>query len=854
MTACPDFGALILHAHGESDDAALATHVRDCGTCSSLVAEVRSGDAVAARVASALAPAARRGGQVPQVPGYTLEREIGRGGMGVVYAATQLASGRRVALKVVRGAGWVGEATLRLFQREIQVLARLSHKGIAALYDAGATPDGEHWFAMELVEGRTLIQDVEARGLARRARLELFAQICDAIQHAHQKGVVHRDLKPSNILVDAAGEPRVLDFGLARITEADVSLASVASEPGSIRGTLAYMSPEQARGDSQAVGSQSDVYSLGVVLYELLTGALPHDVTRTSLHEAARIICEVAPTRPSQRDPSLLGDLETILLTALEKEPERRYASAAALAGDVRRFLSDEVILARPPSSAYQLRKLVARHKLPFALAAAVFVVAVGSAIALAAAYARAGDEAQAAKEARDEARDDKARAEHALIEEERQRRLADERLVEAQKQSARRQATLDFFMEMIGKARSEALGPQATVAEVVEVSAAELEGRTDLDPDLAATIGVNVAGVENSLGRHERAHQRLRWAIARQEATGRPFDGDRAFMHIQLATVLQILGRYDPARNELDLVASYFASGVTSDERLLSLHDGALAKDRRARGDFAGAEDLWRSALARLERSRGPLHTETLSALTELAILVADQGRAEEALPLTEDLVRRQEQARGPSHPNALNARVTLAMLYLDLGRNEEARTMLEDALRELERQLGPRHITVLRTTNNLAGAYSRLKQNEQALELWQALLPRQEEALGENAMLALNTRKNIGTMLYVLRRFDEALELQTDLVDRCRAHLPPGHQLQPLVRTMLGKTLITKQRFAEAEAVLTDSLDVLKTMRGSNPEWTRNAAELLVELHERAGTPEKSAPYRELARTGVH
>jgi len=853
VSDCPDPEELVLVAHRESNDGAVSGHVTGCASCSAFVAEVRASEDIAQRVGDALAPTSRRPNRLPVVDGYAIDREIGRGGMGVVYSAVQKASGRRVALKVVRGAGWVGETTLKLFQREIQVLARLSHKGIAALYDAGATDDGEHWFAMELVEGRTLLRDVERRDLPRRERLELFAKLCDAIQHAHQKGVVHRDIKPSNVLVDAHGEPRVLDFGLARITEVDVSLATVASEPGSIRGTISYMSPEQARGDSSAIGSPSDVYSLGVVLYELLTSALPHDVTRTSLHEAARVICEVAPTRPSVRDPSLAGDLETIVLTALDKDPERRYPSAAAFAGDVRRFLADEVILARPASSAYQLRKLVARHKLPFALASIVFTVAVGSAIALAAAYARADDEARAAKVARDLANEQKARAEVALSEEARQRRLADERLVESQAQSARRQATVDFFMEMIGKARNESLGADARVVDVVEAAAADLEGRIDLEPDVAATIGLNIAGVENSLGHHQRAVERLRWSIATHERSARSLGNERVFIHLQLATVLQILGRHDEARAELAIVAPTFASGESNDPRMLAMLETAQAKDCRARGDFAGAEPLLRSALTRIETLRGPDSREALNTLHELATAVSSQGRHEEALALTEELVRRHERANGPDHISTLNARGGLALDYLDLGRNDEALEILEAVLPALERALGPRHITVLRTTNNLAGAFSRTKQSQRAFDMWEALLPRQEDLLGVNSVDALNTRKNVGSTLYELKRFAEAAEYQEDLVQRCEAHLPEGHHLRPMTYTALGKTLITQKRYAEAEIVLEKSLAALRSMRGANPAWTRNAADLLVQLHERAGTPEKAAAYRELARTGV-
>src|SRR5262245_48451893 len=351
---------------------------------------------------------------------YRVLRKLGEGGMGVVYEAEQQHPRRLVALKVIRGGRLVDEYQVKLFQREAQALARLKHPGIAAIYEAGRTDDGQHYFVMELLHGIPLLDYVKGRRLTGRQapsnirqRLELFLKICEAISYAHQRGVIHRDLKPANILVadesegqrpDGPGvsrvEIKVLDFGLARITDEDGAGASGLSQAGQVRGTLPYMSPEQVRGDPDQIDVRADVFALGVILYELLTERLPYDLEQVTLPQAIRIICEEAPKplsrawsesreRESRKTERIDRDIETIALKALEKEPERRYRSAAAMAEDVTRYMTNQPIQARSPSALYQFRKLVARHKVPFALLVAVFALLLGFAITMAALSAR---------------------------------------------------------------------------------------------------------------------------------------------------------------------------------------------------------------------------------------------------------------------------------------------------------------------------------------------------------------------------------------------------------------------------------------------------------------------------------
>lgn len=300
---------------------------------------------------------------------YRILGILGEGGMGKVYEAEQDEPRRRVAIKVLGFGGGLGPtAFLDRFRHEAHVLGRLQHPGIAQIFEAGTFEvDGAAqplpFIAMEKVDGDPLTVDAEARGLDARARIELVAQICDAVDHAHDKGVVHRDLKPANILVDAQGQVKVLDFGVARVTAKDTLIQTLHTSAGQIIGTLQYMSPEQVSGDPNAVDRRSDVYALGVILYELLTGKPPYDLSDRSIPDAARVIHDVEPTRLAAHDRTLRGDIETIVTRALTKERELRYATAAALAADLRRYLRDEAIAARPPSTLEQVRRFARRNK-----------------------------------------------------------------------------------------------------------------------------------------------------------------------------------------------------------------------------------------------------------------------------------------------------------------------------------------------------------------------------------------------------------------------------------------------------------------------------------------------------------
>ena len=313
--------------------------------------------------------------------GFTILREIGRGGMGVVYEAEQQVPKRRVGLKVIRP-GRSSESTRRRFRREADLLGRLRHPNIVPIFEVGSADAGfgpQPYYAMEYVDGTSLLEYCRREGDSDSLKLELLAAVCDGVQHAHDHGILHRDLKPGNILVDRAGRPRVLDFGVARVLDPEWRGSTLSTETGALIGTLPYMSPEQVRGRQEELDSRSDIYALGIIGYELLSGSLPYDLTDRSIPEAARIIGEEEPTPLSSRRRALRGDLDTIFLKALAKEPERRYDSATALAADLRRYLRSEPIVARPPSAIYQLSRFARRNPaLTLSLAALFLVLLVG--------------------------------------------------------------------------------------------------------------------------------------------------------------------------------------------------------------------------------------------------------------------------------------------------------------------------------------------------------------------------------------------------------------------------------------------------------------------------------------------
>jgi tetratricopeptide (TPR) repeat protein len=418
---CPELEELESYVTGRLDEPTrerVTRHVAACRDCSSQLREISEDLRILGSLREHFSPACSESAPVPREVGrYRILREIGRGASGVVYEAEQREPRRRVAVKLLGSVHGADAHTERLLQREASALARLRHPSIAAIYEAGHTPAGQPYFAMELIDGEPLDVYANRCALSLRQRLCLFATACEGVAYAHERGVIHRDLKPSNILVESGtatlgqmgtmgqtelGAPKILDFGLARILELEADLSAspepALSETGRVFGTLPYMSPEHVRGQPQDIDVRSDVYSLGVILFELLTGRLPYVVDRGDLLRTVRVICEAPPTDPRAGVRALPDDVVAILFKSLEKEPQRRFQSAAELAADVRRFLRNEPISARPPTAWYRFHKFVRRNTALVATVAASVLLLLGTtgaAIGHAVAAARERDAAE---------------------------------------------------------------------------------------------------------------------------------------------------------------------------------------------------------------------------------------------------------------------------------------------------------------------------------------------------------------------------------------------------------------------------------------------------------------------------
>jgi len=488
--------------------------------------------------------------------------------MGTVYEAEQEKPRRLVALKVIRP-GLLTPQRLRRFEQESQLLGWLQHPGIAQVYEAG-TADAGHgpqpFFAMELIRGRTLDQHAVAARLGTRDRLELVARICDAVQHAHQKGIVHRDLKPGNIVIDATGQPKILDFGVARATESDLH-ATLETGFGQVVGTLPYMSPEQVAGDPAELDTRSDVYALGVILYELLVGRLPYDLPRRSLPEAMRIIHEQEPARLGTIDRALRGDVETIVAKALEKEKDRRYQSAAELAADIRRFLRDEPIVARPSSAAYQLRKFARRNKALVGGIAAVFVV-----LAVAAG-------------------------------------VSTWQAVRATKAKAQADAVNAFLQDVLGAVDPHELrGRDVTVRRGLDEAARKVAaGALDDQPEVEAAVRLSLGRTYRALGLFAESQPQLEAALDTRRRILGGTHPDTAHAMYELALLRRERGDFAGAESlHRDALAArrrrYGDDHLEVARSLVSL--GGLLQ---AKGDLAGAEPLLREALEISKRAAGP-------------------------------------------------------------------------------------------------------------------------------------------------------------------------------------------------------------------------------------------------------
>jgi serine/threonine protein kinase/tetratricopeptide (TPR) repeat protein len=732
---------------------------------------------------------------------YKLIEQIGEGGMGVVFMAQQAKPIKRVvAVKIIKP-GMDSNAVLARFEAERQALALMDHPNIAKVLDAGSTESGRPFFVMELVKGVPITEYCDQRRLTPRERLELFLPVCKAIQHAHQKGVIHRDIKPSNVLValyDDKPVPKVIDFGVAKATGQALTEKTLLTGFGALVGTPEYMSPEQAELNNLDIDTRSDVYSLGVLLYELLTGSTPMD--RKSLGEAAllevlRIVREVEAPRPSAKLSSsealpsiaanrnlepvsltklLEGELDWVLLKALEKDRARRYETANGLARDIERYLADEVVEARPPSTGYRMRKFVRRHKGQVIAASLVL-------LALLAGIGGTTFGLVRAERQRGIAQQQQQRAEAG-------ERLADERLtqveaeknkVEAEKQVA--QEVRDFLQDKLlgqadtrnqanallkaGNSSAEAkFNP--TVRELLDRAAVELapdkiEASFPKQPLLQAELLETVGDTYRGIGEYQRAIEFLTRAAELRKTHLGPDHRATLAMLDRLASVYQAAGNLPRAIGLFERARDGLVKKLGADDPDTLRTFNNLAWAYQQVGKLPEAIELYERVRDAQVKKLGADHPVTLIALDNLAWAYVQVGKLPEAIKLIEQVRDAEVRKLGADHPDTLITLKNLAAAYQDAGRVPEAIKLLEHVHDAELKKLAPDHPLTLQTLNDLANAFREAGNFPQAIKLLDQVRNAQVKKLGAEHPHTLTTLNNLALAYQAVGKLREALPL---------------------------------------------------------------------------------------------
>lgn len=790
---------------------------------------------------------------------FRLIRRLGEGGMGIVFLAEREEAGfrQRVALKLLRS-GFLEARLAEQVTHERRVLARLEHPNIARLIDGGTTATGQPYLAMEYVDGDTLLEHASRRALALTERVRLFVEVCEAVHYAHQQLVVHRDLKPRNVMVGLDGRPRLLDFGISKLLDREEGEGGLTRSSPWL--TAAYASPEQLRG--RAVSTLSDVYALGMILYELLAGARPYDLDGRSPGEVERLVCEVEPPRPSERCADartargLRGDLDTIVLTALAKEPARRYPSAGQLAEDLRRYLAGRPVRARPDSLGYRAGKFVRRHRTGVAAGAVIAALLAAGVIAVA-------RQAEIARRERDRAEEALARSQEVTqyliglfqaadpgrssVPPEVAQALLRQGVEQAEELEGQPlvQASMLDALGMVFVNLNQFVEASDLVTRAWRLRAAALPAD---HPDLATSLS-HLGRVRRGQSRYQESLQRYEEALAIRLRSQGPDHPDVAATYAELGFLAPYLGRNDDAVRYYEQALAIARRSLGEEHAQTAEYLGALGLALRRQGRLEEGLVMLKEAVARKARALGPDHPETARTMFHLGDHLVRLGRPAEAEPYYRDAIAIRRRVLGDEDLGLVHGLENLAAMLSARGEHAEAEALLREALRIRRRRLGERSVGYAGSVEVLSDQLAREGRLAEALALRRQGLAIRRETLGTSHTSVAGSLANLSALLERAGQLDEAERAAREALAIRLRLFGPEHALVGLSRIRLASVLRARGRLTEAQAMGAEGLEIIIATNPPGHPDLREAHAVMAGIYQALSRPGEAAFHRRQA-----